>query len=74
MTTCRAFLLAEMVALADGVTTVGPDEPCTGAVAHAVVLRREGIELAAEVCAAHEQLVQPDVGYVRSIKLRRTVS
>lgn len=71
MAGCRAFLLAEMIALSDGVVMVGDEGPCSEPAAHAVVIRREGIEVAAEVCRAHEQTVQPDIGYVRSIKLRR---
>lgn len=67
--TCRGRLLAEAVALADGSVLVDVGE-CPDPAAHVVIVRREGIEFAAELCLGHALAAELDTGFVRTIRKR----
>lgn len=69
---CRSAVLAEMVAVADG-GQPAELEPCEELATHVVVIRRRGLEVAAELCRGHDRDAPDMDGYVRSIaKYTRT--
>lgn len=66
---CRAQLVAAVLAAVDGVAF--EPEGCAEPVTHTVVVRRPGIEMAADMCTAHQQVFHlHDDGYVKAIRNR----
>ena len=63
---CRSAVLAEMLALADGAVLTEP-VPCDELARYVVVTRRDGLELAAELCTPHTRLAELDPSHVRVI-------
>jgi hypothetical protein len=68
--TCRAPLLAELLAVTDAAPPVDAP-PCDGPIAYSVVVEHNGIELSGDTCREHALLIAARIsGDVRLIGKR----